>query len=196
MTHTVESLIRFRDRVKNAFEAKQIRAPVHLASGNEVQTLLACEGIRKQDWKFSTWRSMYVALACGLPEDLVFEEILAGRSMYLMNAEYRLMCSSIVGGMLPIATGIALAAKLKGLDEHCYVFIGDMCAKGGAYHEFSEYCAGHQLPVTAIIEDNKLSTQTPTREVWGESSLRIRTIRYEYERTCPHVGSGRHVQFL
>jgi len=111
MVHTKESLIAFEERVKQAFLAKQIRSPVHLSGGNEAQLLELFGDVRPTDWVFSTWRSHYHALLHGIPEEWLFNEILAGRSMYLMNREHRFMSSAIVGGMLPIACGVALGIK-------------------------------------------------------------------------------------
>ena len=192
---TKEGLIAFEERVKQAFLDKQIHAPVHLSGGNEEQLIEIFKDVRDKDWVFSTWRSHYHALLKGIPEEELFKEILAGRSMYLNNARHKFVCSSIVGGILPIACGVALGAKLKGLDEKIWVFVGDMTARTGIYHEFVEYCRGFDLPVSVVIEDNHLSTNTPTSEAWGLQHAQIPIHRYKYERQYPHVGVGTFVAF-
>jgi TPP-dependent pyruvate/acetoin dehydrogenase alpha subunit len=73
-----------------------------------------------------------------------------------------------------------------------------MAATTGAFHEATAFAAGHNLPVTFVVEDNGYSTNTPTREAWGPSGYvpaLANVIRYTYERTRPHVGIGRHVRF-
>lgn len=193
-------LSNFTERVAAAFLDKQIKAPVHLSGGNEVQLIELFKPIRKEDWVFSTWRSSYHALLKGIPEEWVFNEILAGRSMYLINKEYNFYSSSIVGGTLPIAAGVAMGLKRQLHPNHpkVYVFVGDMTARTGIYYEFLQYCLGHNLPVQVIVEDNGYSTNTPTDIVWGnstESRQSRMTQRYRYERKHPHVGIGKHVQF-
>ncbi len=196
-----EQLIAFTERVKNAFLAKQIKAPVHLCGGNEDELIEIFKDVRQGDWVFSNWRSAYHALLKGIPEEWVFNEILAGRSMYLMNAEHRFLCSSIVGGILPIACGVAMAIKRKGGDEKVYCFIGDMTGFTGICDEFYKYCAGHKLPVKLIVEDNGYSTNTPTLEAWGNlEDMSARELNenvhyYHYQRRWPHVGVGTHVSF-
>lgn len=207
MIHTVQSLIAFEQRVADAFLAKQIAAPIHLSGGNEAELLRIFEEVRPQDWVFSTWRSHYHALLKGIPEQWVMDEVLAGRSMYLMNREHRFFCSAIVGGILPIACGVAMGFKqlrklqgpLRGGHQKVWTFVGDMTARTGIFHEFLSYCDGHDLPVVVVIEDNGLSTNAPTVRVWGSDmtyrSNNVRIIRYKYERTWPHTGTGIHVTF-
>lgn len=189
----------FTCKVKQAFEAKQIRSPVHLCGNNEQQLIEALADIRPGDWLFSNWRSAYHALLKGIPEDWVFSEILAGRSMYLINAPHRFICSSIVGGILPIACGVAMGIKRRLGPEKVWVCVGDMTARTGLFHEFLAYCDGHDLPVVVVIENNGLSTDAPTEAIWGSSAeYRSSTVpikHYKYVRTTPHVGTGSHVAF-
>ncbi len=196
MTHTAASLIAFRDRVEAAFLDRRIRAPVHLPSDSQAEPLLRIfEDIRPQDWVFSGWRSMWHALLKGMPEGDVFQMILDGRSMYLCSREYRFMCSSIVGGVLPIALGVAAGIKGDGEDARVWCFVGDMTYRSGLFHECFEYANGHALPFSVVVEDNGLSTDTPTIEAWGRANG-VPDIRYyRYARNKPHVGVGTHVSF-
>lgn len=184
-------LIAFENKVAAAFESRKIRAPVHLVGGNETQLIDIFKEIKRRDWVLSTWRSHYHALLHGVPAPRVMAEILAGRSMSLHFPEYRFMSSAIMGGMLPIACGIA-AGLTNG--EHVWCFVGDMAATTGIYHEAWQYAGGHKLPVTFVVEDNGLSTNTPTEETWG-TALVDKEIYYKYERTHHHCGTGTYVSF-
>mgnify|MGYP004451447701 CR=1 FL=1 len=190
-----EQLVAFEERVKNAFLKGKIRAPVHLSGSNESQLINLFKNIRDEDWVFSTWRNHYHALLKGIPEDWLYDEILAGRSMMIHSKEHRFLTSAIVGGILPIALGVAMGIQRNGGTEQVWVFVGDMCAQTGIFHEFCYYAMGHDLPVNIVVEDNGLSTNTPTRESWGLGTKRLRTEYYEYERKFPHVGVGQWVDF-
>jgi TPP-dependent pyruvate/acetoin dehydrogenase alpha subunit len=181
-------LVAFENKVAAAFESKKIRAPIHLVGGNEEKLIDIFKGIKRTDWVLSTWRSHYHALLHGVPEKRVMDEILAGRSMMLHFPEYRFMTSAIVGGMLPIACGLAAAG------ERVWCFIGDMAATVGAFHEARQYASKSELPVTFVIEDNGLSTNTPTKDTWGKGWHQV-VMSYGYERTRPHCGSGTYVSF-
>ena len=178
---------------------------MHLSGGNEEALIEIFQQVRPQDWVFSTWRSHYHALLKGIPEEWLWQEIMAGRSMYIEDREHKFLSSSIVGGILPIALGVALGAKRMGLDEEVWAFVGDMTWRTGIADEVRRYARNHALPLRLVVEDNGLSTNTPTREVWGEgfrgqangvvTAYNPKTVVYSYERQWPHVGSAKWVTF-
>ncbi len=192
---TKESLVAFEDRVAAAFEEKRIFSPVHLCSDSQADHLIRIfQDVQPQDWVFATWRNHFHCLLKGVPEEELFQAILDGRSMTYCSKEHRIICSSIVGGHLPIAAGVALGNKLKKLPDRVWVFVGDMASYTGVYQEFHEYCKGQSLNVKIVIEDNDYSTDTPTEEAWGRGKW-ITKDRYHYNRTRPHVGTGTYVNF-
>jgi len=188
---TAAELQAFEREVADAFEAKQITAPIHLSDGNEAQLIAIFQNVKPTDWVFSTWRSHYHALLKGVPRDLIIRDILAGRSMALHFPEQRFFTSAIVGGTLPIACGVAKACAPG---ERVWCFVGDMTASIGAFHDAERYASGYALPIRFVVEDNGLSTNTPTKETWGHGTEPV-TQRYTYTRTYPHVGGGVYVAF-
>lgn len=190
-----DELLAFEEEIKERFLNKEIRAPIHLSRGNEDAVMQIFERIGEDDWIFSTHRSHYHALLQGISPDWLASEILQGRSMHIFNSERRFFSSSIVGGCLPIAIGVAMSIKWKAEPRHVWVFVGDMAAETGAFHECTKYSARHNLPITFVIEDNGLSTNTPTQLVWGEGNDKPSIITYHYDREFPHVGCGQWVTF-
>ena len=67
----------------------------------------------KSDWVFSSWRNHYHALLHGINEKWLLNEILNGRSMGIINSKRNFYSSSIVGGILPVALGVALSIKKR-----------------------------------------------------------------------------------
>jgi len=151
--------------------------------------------IKPDDWVFSTHRSHYHALLKGIPKLWLRNEILYNRSIHIYNKEYKFFTSAIVGGILPIALGTALAIKRKGSKEQVWCFVGDMAASGGIFSECTKYAGGWELPIHFIIEDNGFSTDTPTNKVWGPGEFGPYLKVYEYKRGYPHVGVGKWVTF-
>ena len=198
---TVDDLVSFEHRVATAFNAGGILAPVHLYAGNEVQILKVFQDIAVEDWVFCSWRSHYQCLLKGVPEEELFKEILAGRSISLCFSEYRIFSSAIVGGVLPIATGVAMSIKRQEKPNQVHCFVGDMTAETGIAHECIKYSQNHDLPIRFIIEDNGKSVCTDTFSAWGAlgSSFREtdqpKVLYYQYENTYPHAGAGVRVQF-
>jgi pyruvate dehydrogenase E1 component alpha subunit len=204
---TKQELIDFETEIGKRFNNREIRAPIHLYHGNEDQIMQVFNAIDiENDWVCCTWRNHYQALLKGVPKDLLRSEIIAGRSMVLNLPEYKLVCSSIVGGIPSIATGLALAARLRNTGEHVWCWAGDMSAETGAWHEAYKYSVNHQLPITFVVEDNGLAVESPTGKIWGRAVpyyaidadwyQDTNLIYYRYQNTCyPHAGAGVRVQF-
>lgn len=190
-----EKLILFEDEIKLLYEQGKIRAPVHLSGGNEDALLSLFKQIKKDDWVFSTHRSHYHALLHGIDKDWLKQEILNGNSISIVDVGHHFYSSAIMGGVIPIALGVALALKRKGSSQSVWVFIGDMAAEMGVFHESLKYAERHDLPITYIIEDNEMSIETPTQKVWGSSPQKSKCTRYSYKRIYPHHGIGKWVSF-
>jgi TPP-dependent pyruvate/acetoin dehydrogenase alpha subunit len=186
-------LIEFEARLAGEFEQGKIRAPIHLSGGNEDQLIAVFKSVRREDWVFSTWRWHYHALLHGIPPEKVLQEVKTS-GMNASFPEHRFYSSAIVGGILPIAVGVAAGLKKKNCGRKVWCFVGDMAATTGAFHESSTYASKQDLPITFVVEDNGLSTNAPTEEVWGRGSER-KILYYPYERTFPHMGIGKWVQF-
>jgi pyruvate dehydrogenase E1 component alpha subunit len=142
------------------------------------------------------------------------EIIKYGNSSHINSAKYKIFTSAIVGGIIPIALGVAMGIKLNRKEirkegvvspcpPHVYVFVGDMASEMGCFGEAMKYAHGEKLPITFIIEDNELGCNTPTREVWKANGCSIMEegrnyegiIYYKYKRYYPHYGIGEFVTF-
>jgi len=200
-TLTAEDLRAFEESIAEAFNQGQIRAPVHLADGNEEALIAIFEDVQPADWVFCSWRSHYQCLLKGVPAEDVKREILAGRSISLCFPEYRVYSSAIVGGSIPIAVGTALGILRSGVEERVWCFVGDMTAEIGMANTAMKFAANMGLPLTFVVEDNGVSVMTPTREVWGQpetgraTDLPANVIRYSYKSRYPHAGAGIRVEF-
>lgn len=176
---TKEELIAFEAEIAQLFEAGKIRAPVHLSGGNEEELIGIFENINPGDWVFATHRSHYAALLVGIPKETLKAEILAGHSITINNAEHHFFSSAIVGGILPIAVGVAMTG------QKVWCFVGDMAVETGIFHECVKFSLGHKLPIHFVVEDNGYSVKTPTEAVW----------RYSYQSQWPHQGTGKWIIF-
>tara|TARA_B100001939_G_scaffold129363_1_gene112229 strand:+ start:2859 stop:3470 length:612 start_codon:yes stop_codon:yes gene_type:complete len=200
-----DELIAFEEEIAESFNNAQIRAPIHLYSGNEKHIINIFKNVKKEDYVFCTWRSHYQCLLKGVPKDRLKKDILAGKSITLCYPEYNIFSSAIVTGSISIANGRALAEKLKGSSSHVWCFVGEMSSETGAFHENVKYSTAHNLPITWVIEDNGKSVCTDTRETWNMKNLsyeefdllnsRGNVIYYKYDTKYPHAGAGKRIQF-
>jgi TPP-dependent pyruvate/acetoin dehydrogenase alpha subunit len=183
-------LMAFEEDIANEFNKGNIKAPVHLVGGNELQLIDIFKDILPSDYVYSTHRSHYHALLKGIPPELVKKEIMAGHSICLQFPEYNFRTSAIVAGSIPQAVGAALTGKVT------WCFLGDMAANTGIFFESVRFSEKMKLPIIFIIEDNGKSVCTPTSDVWPITSLHSSKIRrYEYDNKYPHQGTGKRVEF-
>jgi len=188
-------LLNFTNEIKELFNSGRIHSPVHLSAGNESELIEIFKEVKPTDWVFSTHRSHYHALLKGIPREWLRDQILQNRSMSINSREHHFFTSAIVGGVCPIALGVALGIKRAHRKEHVWCFVGDMGARTGIFYESVRYAEGFDLPITFVVEDNGFSVNTPTAETWGEPSHNNKVRYYEYVRTLPHSGSGSWVRF-
>tara|TARA_Y100001958_G_C21148991_1_gene485633 strand:+ start:330 stop:941 length:612 start_codon:yes stop_codon:yes gene_type:complete len=194
-------LIKFEEEIARLFNNAKIRAPVHLYYGNENSIIKVFRKIKRKDWIFCSWRSHYQCLLKGVPKKIIKKDILEGKSISLCFPEYKIYSSAIVGGILPIALGVAFASKIKKNNEKVYCFIGDMTSETGMMNECYKFAVNHNLPIHFIIEDNNISVCTDTRKTWKMKKLTYENKKnkfityYKYKNKYPHAGAGTRVQF-
>tara|TARA_R100001015_G_C4620054_1_gene176921 strand:+ start:240 stop:893 length:654 start_codon:yes stop_codon:yes gene_type:complete len=211
-------LVDFESDIAKIYESGSIKAPVHLRNGNEDYLIEIFKSITAHDYVFSTWASHYHALLKGIDPQDIKTDILEGRSITLNYPDHNFYSSAIVGGVTPIALGVAKAIK-KGKDlgelfkhsQRVYCFVGDMGFQTGIANECIRYSIGHDLPITWVVEDNKKSVGTDTETACGiltkdlfENMINLKEklncknvdlILYSYNNSYPHSGTGVFVEF-
>ena len=191
-----DDLIKFEELIVSHWEAAKIRGPVHLSHGNESSLIEIFKRIKTTDWVFSTWRSHYHALLKGIQPDWLEKEILAGKSITICNIDEKFYSSAIVTATLSIALGVAQSIKKDNGTDKVWCFIGDMSFERGIFYEVHKYARNFDLPLYFVVEDNGISTYTPTEATWNKKrEIPEDVIHYNYKSKYPHYGSGKWIAF-
>jgi len=192
-----QDLIDFEDDIISHWENGEIRGPIHLSNGNEKELIKIFSKVGIDDYVFSTWRSHYHALLHGVEPSVLKQKILDGKSITIVDKDSKFYSSAIVTGTLPIALGVAKSIKYNGGDEKVWVFLGDMAFESGIFYEVHKYARNYDLPLYFVVEDNGVSTNTPTSVTWNGIQREIPqdVIYYKYESKYPHYGTGKWVVF-
>lgn len=194
--YSSSDLIDFENKIVSHWENAKIRGPIHLSNGNEEQLIEIFKRIETTDWVFSNWRSHYHALLKGISPEFIENEILAGRSITVCNLDEKFYASAIVGGTLSIALGVAQGIKKNNGSEKVWCFIGDMSFESGIFYEVHKYARNFDLPLYFIIEDNGVSTYTPTDATWNvKRDVPDDVLHYSYKSKYPHYGTGKWIAF-
>lgn len=193
---TKDELISFETTIKETYEDGKIPAPIHLSKDNEDELIEIFQYIHRDDWVYSAWRNHYHALLHGFDRQELMDDIISGRSMETSSDKHKFYSSAIVGGIIPIALGTAMALKRKKSNNRVWCFIGDMTFETGVFHESYKYAKNFDLPLQFVVEDNNLSVHTPTDLAWNKrQNVPDDVVYYKYENGYPHHGTGTWVNF-
>jgi len=179
----------FETRCDELYAEKKITGVyMHLYSGHEASGVGALAAIEEKDHVITAYRDHGIALARGLDPKPIMAEMMGkkngtsggkGGSMHLASIEHNFWGGyAIVGGHLPLATGIALASKYKDTDEVTVSFIGDGATNNGYFHEALNMSAIWELPVVWIIENNFVGMGTRVEDAAGQPELHKRAVAY------------------
>lgn len=130
--------------------------------------------LRPDDQLVTTYRGLHDLVGKGVPLEEIYGEMMgrtvgAGRgkggTMHIANPDKGVMLSTgIVGAGAPVAVGLAMAAKRKGLDRVTVVSFGDGATNTGSFHEAANMAALWDLPLVFVCQNNLYAEMTPTAD--------------------------------
>ena len=92
--------------------------------------------------------------------------------------------SAIVGGGIPLATGVGLSAKVRGTDQVCLCFFGDGAVNQGTFHESLNMASLWKLPVIYLCENNRYAITTSVGSSHGQPDIAKRAEGYGMLGIC------------
>jgi pyruvate dehydrogenase E1 component alpha subunit len=165
----------FEEKAAEAYAIGKIGGFCHLYIGQEAVAVGVSAALEPTDYVIGSYREHGQALVRGISARAVMAELFGkstgcsggkGGSMHLFDAEKRFMGGhGIVGGHLPLATGLALAIKYRGGDEVCVCFFGEAAVNIGAFHEALNMASVWKLPVIFLCENNRYGMGTAFERV-------------------------------
>jgi pyruvate dehydrogenase E1 component alpha subunit len=161
---------RFEERSLRAYQAKKIGGFLHLYIGQEAVAVGCCSLMGKNDHVITAYRDHGHAIAVGMDTKALMAELYGkitgcskgkGGSMHYFAPSLNYWGGhGIVGGQIPLGTGLAYAVKYKKLKGAAMAFMGDGAVNQGAVHEAYNLAALWNLPVIFVVENNGYSMGT------------------------------------
>ena len=143
---------RFEEKTAECYALGKIGGFCHLYIGQEAVGVGTLTALRDDDYVICSYREHGQALIRGIPPGAVMAELFGkatgcsggkGGSMHLFDAARHFMGGhGIVGGHIPLAAGLAFAAKYRGTDQVCVCFFGEAAVNIGAFHEALNMASG------------------------------------------------------
>ena len=168
--HQMVLIRRFEQRSAELYQQGKIGGFLHLYIGQEAVAVGSIGARQEGDHVITAYRDHGHALAVGSDLKAVMAEMLGkatgvskgkGGSMHLVNVEERFWGGyAIVGGHLPLATGIALAEQYRSTDNAVLCYFGDGSTNIGYFHESLNLAGVWNLPVLWVAENNQYGMGT------------------------------------
>jgi pyruvate dehydrogenase E1 component alpha subunit len=185
----------FETEAERQYKAARIGGYCHLSSGQEATCVGVIDAMEDDDLLVTGYRSHGFALARGTSPEAVMAELFGrrdgcahgrGGSMHLLDTERGYYGGwGIVGGQLPLATGLALALVRQGKPQAVVCELGDGAVNMGAWHESLNLAALWRLPVVFLVVNNKYGMGTAVDRASAEPDL--------YKRASAHRMHGEPV---
>ena len=182
---------RFEERCAELYTEEKIRGFLHLYIGEEAIAVGVMQCLTPEDAVVATYREHGHALARGMPMTTMMAEMYGkregcsrgrGGSMHLFDAATRFYGgNAIVGGLLPLAVGLALADKMQGRRRVTTCFFGEGAAAEGEFHESLNLAALWQLPVLFVCENNLYAMGTALERSESETHIFRKAQSYKVE---------------
>ena len=178
----------FEDRVKLLFLEGSMPGTIHQCQGQEASAVGVCAALNDDDFITSTHRPHGHALAKGLSPLEILIELFGGGtgcckgkggSMHVGNIDKGMVPAiAIVAGGIPLATGMALAFKLKKSSQIVACYFGEGGNNEGAFHEGVNLASIWDLPVIFVCENNFYAASTAVEKVMRPQFVAQRASAY------------------
>jgi len=161
---------RFEEKAGEAYSLGKIGGFCHLYIGQEAVAVGSLAALRSDDYITCSYREHGHALARGISPRTVMAELFGkaagsskgkGGSMHLFDASLGFLGGhGIVGGHIPLATGMAFAAKYRDTEQVAVCYFGEAAVNNGAFHEALNMAALWKLPAIYLCENNRYGMGT------------------------------------
>jgi pyruvate dehydrogenase E1 component alpha subunit len=180
---------RFEEKAGEAYSLGKIGGFCHLYIGQEAVAVGSLAALRADDYITCSYREHGHALARGLSPRAVMAELFGkaagtsggkGGSMHLFDASVGFLGGhGIVGGHIPLATGMAFAIKYRNTDQVAVCYFGEAAVNNGAFHEALNMAALWKLPVVYICENNRYGMGTALERASAIYDISERACSYD-----------------
>lgn len=191
LTHfyrTMVTIRKFEEKANDLFLGGVLPGFIHLYIGEEAIATGVCANLSKIDLITSTHRGHGHCIAKGADVKKMMAEIYGkktgyckgkGGSMHIADFSIGMLgANGVVGGGYNLATGAALAAKIRNSGQVAVCFFGDGASNRGTFHEAINMASAWKLPVIFVLELNQYASTTPYRTTCNVENIADRAHGY------------------
>jgi pyruvate dehydrogenase E1 component alpha subunit len=187
--HQMLLIRRFEEKCAESYSLGKIGGFCHLYIGQEAVGVGAISALRPDDYVLTSYREHGQAIAKGISSEAVMAELYGkaggcshgkGGSMHLFDVDVNFFGGhAIVGGQIPLATGVAFASKYKETDQVTLCFFGEAAVNQGAFHESLNMAQLWKLPCIYICENNMYGMGTSLKRAMSVEDVASKARAYD-----------------
>ena len=179
---------KFEEKGYELFTKGLILGSLHTSIGQEAIAVGVSQALESRDTIVSNHRGHGHTIAKGADINKMMSELCGrttgycqgmGGSMHIAAFDKGVAgCNGIVGAGLPIATGIALAHKIKKTDGVVVAYFGEGATNEGTFHESMNLAAIWRLPILFVCENNGYAVSMPFQRAFAIKNISQRADSY------------------
>lgn len=179
---------RFEQKCAELYQLGKIGGFLHLYIGQEAVAVGTIGARRPQDHVITAYRDHAHALAVGSDPKALMAELLGkatgvskgkGGSMHLADVSRNYWGGyAIVGGHVPLGTGLALAEQYRGTDSVTLCYMGDGSTNIGYFHESLNMAGVWDLPIIYVVENNQYGMGTAVNRASAVPDMATKAAAY------------------
>jgi len=176
---------RFEERMAQLYQQGHIGGFCHLYIGQEAVAVAAQHAAHPEDYMITSYRDHGHPLVRGSDPMRCAAELIGketglargkGGSMHFFDIEKNFYGGhGIVGGQIPVATGMAFASKYRNDGRVTMCFFGEAAMNQGTFHESLNMASLWNLPIVYICENNLYGMGTAVERASAVTDLSQRT---------------------
>src|SRR5947209_14320746 len=169
------------EKLVNLYRQTKVVGGVFRSLGQEATAVGTCYALRQQDFISPLIRDLGAVLVKGIRPREIFAQYMAkawgpseGKDLNIHFGDVSkgfIGPISHLGDMIPVMTGIVLAARMQKRDAVAVAYIGDGGMSTGAFHEGLNFAAVQKLPLIIVAEHNWYAYSTPTSKQTAVANL-------------------------
>src|ERR1700685_3656289 len=162
------------ERMVRLFRQNKIVGGLYSSLGQEAVSVGTCFAMEKRDWIAPMIRNIGALLVKGVPPRDIFTQHMAkytsptkgkdGTSHFGDLENLHIVSPiSMLGDLIPVMTGVAMAGRYLGQKIVTMTWIGDGGSSTGVFHEGLNFAAVQKAPFVLILENNLWAYSTPVK---------------------------------
>lgn len=178
----------FEEKAAELFKEGVIKGAAHSYAGQEAIASGTCANLGPADYIGSYHRGHGHCIAKGADISRMMAELMGkatgscnglGGSMHIADLDLNILgANGIVGATMPLGTGAALAARLRGDRQVSVAFFGDGASNQGLFHESLNLASVWKLPMIFICENNQYALSTAITQTTSVGQIADRAPGY------------------